>query len=122
MSHPATYAELLNQENQRYHAFINLALFLAVLTGIEIVLIFIPFPFWIIMSMLVILSAVKFVAVILWFMHLIYDKLLCLYLFTAGMILATGTMIALLALFNNDMVDFDAMTGWNLPALVRLVA
>lgn len=118
MSHPATFNELLDQENQRYHAFINLALFLAVLTGIEIVIIFLPWPFWVIMSSLLVMSAIKFVAVILWFMHLIYDKLLCLYLFTAGMILATGTMIALLALFDNEDVDFEVLTGMNTPVQI----
>ena len=110
MSHPRNIAELLGQENKRYLTFINIALFLAVLTGIEIVLIFIPWPFWFIMTVLVTLSTIKFFCVILWFMHLIYDKALLFGLFIAGLLLAAGTMIALLALFSPKDVDLDALT------------
>ncbi|WOO39471.1 cytochrome C oxidase subunit IV family protein [Rubellicoccus peritrichatus] len=122
MSHPNTIGELIRQESQRYHTFINLALFLAVLTGIEIVIIFLPWPFWIIMTVLVVLSVIKFVCVILWFMHLIYDKMLCLYLFVTGLILATGTMIALLALFHTEDLDYDAFSMDSIPAKVASVA
>ncbi|WP_309387764.1 cytochrome C oxidase subunit IV family protein [Cerasicoccus frondis] len=105
MSHATTWKEAAILENARYHTFFNLAMALAVLTGIEIVLIFLPWASWIVMSILIVLSVVKFFAVILWFMHLIYDKQLLFWLFLAGMILATGTMIALLALFSIDDVD-----------------
>lgn len=122
MSHPTTIGELIKQEGQRYHTFINLALFLAVLTGIEIVIIFLPWPFWLIMTVLVVLSVIKFVCVILWFMHLIYDKMLCLYLFVTGMVLATGTMIALLVLFHPEDLDYDAFSMTPIPAQVHSVA
>ena len=108
MSHPNTVAELVQQENKRYLTFINIALFLAVLTGIEIIIIFIPWPFWFVMTLLVAMSTVKFFCVILWFMHLIYDKLLCFALFITGMTLAAGTMIALLCLFSPEDIDLDA--------------
>lgn len=109
MSHATTWKEAAILENARYHTFFNLAMYLAVLTGIEIVIIFLPWSQWIVMTSLLVLSVIKFFAVILWFMHLIYDKILCFWLFMTGMILATGTMIALLMLFNNDVVDFDAV-------------
>ena len=110
MSHPSTVDELIHQENKRYLTFIHVALFLAVLTGIEIVIIFIPWPFWFVLTMLVVLSTIKFICVILWFMHLIYDKVLCLALFISGLVLAAGTMIALLLLFSPDDVDLDALS------------
>lgn len=115
MSHALTHDELLRQENQRYHAFINLALFLAVLTGIEIVIIFLPWSFWLIMTGLIVLSLIKFICVILWFMHLIYDKILLFWLFMAGLVLAGGTMIALLVLFSPKDVDMEPMLGEVLP-------
>ncbi|WP_309396777.1 cytochrome C oxidase subunit IV family protein [Cerasicoccus maritimus] len=105
MSHATTWKEAAILENARYHTFFNLAMALAVLTGIEIVIIFLPWAASIVMSVLIVLSVIKFFAVILWFMHLIYDKQLLFWLFMAGMILATGTMIALLALFSIDDVD-----------------
>lgn len=121
MSHPTTIQELNAQEAKRYHTFINLALLMAVLTGIEIVVIFFPWPFWLILTILLVLSVIKFIGVILWFMHLIYDKMLCLYLFTAGMIIATGTMIALLLLFSPDDVDWDVLSQ-GVPKAAKSVA
>jgi len=107
MAHTASYEELVETENQRYHTFINIAMALAVITGIEIVIIFLPFSFAVIMTSLIVLSVIKFIAVILWFMHLIYDKILCFYLFLAGMIIATGTLVALLALMDREDVDME---------------
>src|ERR1700690_3434553 len=105
-AHALSHAELLEQENQRYHAFINLALFLSVFTGVEIVVIFLAgLPSWVLMATLVTLSIVKFFCVIFWFMHLIYDAPLLTILFLAGLILAAGTMIALLGLMQHDDVD-----------------
>jgi len=112
MSHATTWKEAAQLENARYHAFFNLAMILAVLTGIEIVIIFLPWAHWLVMSGLIILSVIKFFAVILWFMHLIYDKILLFWLFTTGLVLATGTMIALLLLFSPNEVDFDAIASF----------
>ena len=103
-------AEVLVQESKRFYAFVNLALFLSVFTGIEIVVIFMPFPMWLLMSTLIILSVTKFLCVILWFMHLIYDHPLLTILFIGGMLLAAGTMVALLRLMAAEDVD-PAVTG-----------
>ena len=107
MSHALSYEDLLKAENRRYHVFVNIAIGLAIITGIEIVIIFLPFSHAVIMTSLIVLSVIKFVAVILWFMHLIYDRMLCFLLLVAGMIIATGTLIALVALMDRDDVDLD---------------
>ncbi len=104
-AHAASPAELLEQENKRYHAFINLALFLSVFTGVEIVVIFMPWSPWLLMTTLVAVSFIKFFCVIFWFMHLIYDAPLLTILFLAGLVLAAGTMVALLNLMAHDDVD-----------------
>jgi hypothetical protein len=57
------------------------------------------------MTTLVTVSVVKFLCVIFWFMHLIYDAPLLTILFLAGLILAAGTMLALLGLLQHDDVD-----------------
>ncbi len=105
----ALLPENIKSENKKYHAFINLGLFLAVLTGIEIVVIFFPWNPWLIFWVLAILSIIKFVCVITWFMHLVYDKLLLTLIFMTGMILATGTVTALMLLFSFDDVDVEAV-------------
>ncbi|NBX02063.1 hypothetical protein EBR11_06005 [bacterium] len=104
MSAPLT-KEFLAEEVRRYHHFITLALWLAAITGLEIVLIFVPLPLAVIFTLLCLLSAVKFFAVILWFMHLIYDHRLLFWVFVSGLALAFATFTALLTLFHVDCID-----------------
>ena len=75
---------------------------LAVITGVEIAVIGLPFAKWLLVSVLVVLSAVKFMFVIFYFMHLRWDKVFCTILFFIGLILAGGTMWALLQLFSTE--------------------
>lgn len=99
MSTATTLSAIIREEAKRYHAFINLAFLLAFLTSTEIVIIFLPFANWLIVSSLIVLSTVKFFCVILWFMHLIYDKLFLFLVFMAGLLIALGTVVALMYLF-----------------------
>ena len=57
------------------------------------------------------LSLFKFVAVVAWFMHLIYDKLLLTMAFGTGMIIAFGTYTALLFLLGGDAVAPPEIPG-----------
>jgi cytochrome c oxidase subunit 4 len=82
----------------KFHQFVQVAMLLAVITGVEIVIIYLPFAKWLIVSSLVVLSAVKFLYVIFIFMHLRWDKAFCTILFFIGLVLAGGTAWALLAL------------------------
>lgn len=91
-------------ENKKYHAFVNLALILAAVTGVELVLVYLPFSIVFIYTVLIVLSLFKFVAVIAWFMHLIYDKLLLTIAFGTGMVIAAGTYTALLFLLGSDRI------------------
>jgi len=86
-------------ESSKFHIFVQLAMILAVITGVEIVLIYIPLAKWLIVTSLITLSLVKFMLVIFIFMHLKWDKLFCTILFFIGLVLAGGTVAALLALF-----------------------
>jgi cytochrome c oxidase subunit 4 len=72
---------------------------LAVITGVEILMVFLPFAAWFVVAVLVTLSAVKFLFVIFFFMHLRWDKVFCTILFFIGLILGGGTMFGLLKLF-----------------------
>ena len=78
-------------EDRKFHAFVNLALFMAAITSVELVIIFVPIANVIIVVTVITLSAVKFFGVILWFMHLVYDKVLCSVLFLMGFIIAVGS-------------------------------
>lgn len=95
----------------KFHTFMEVAMILAVITGVEIVIIFIPFPDWIIYTVLAVLSVVKFLAVIFFFMHLRWDKVFCTILFFIGLILGGGTLLALLALFAHDRSETGLMAA-----------
>ncbi len=86
----------------KFQIYVQIAMLLAVITGIEIVIVYIPFAKWIVVTTLVVLSAVKFLYVIFYFMHLRWDKPFCTILFFIGLVLAGGTAWALLMLFGAE--------------------
>lgn len=100
-----------SSENEKYHVFVNLALVLAAITGVELVLVYLPFNTAFIYTVLISLSMFKFVAVIAWFMHLIYDKLLLTLAFGTGIVIAAGTYTALLFLFSTERVAPHEIPG-----------
>ncbi len=104
MSAPATSSPAAagHAEPSKFHFYIQVAMILSVVTGIEVVLVYLPLPKWFVVTTLVTLSAGKFMAVIFYFMHLRWDKLFCTILFFIGLVLAGGTMWALLHLFGAD--------------------
>jgi len=89
-------------DESKFQIYVQIAMLLAVITGVEIVAVYLPFAKWLLVAALVVLSAVKFMFVIFYFMHLRWDKLFCTVLFFIGLVLAGGTMWALLALFGAE--------------------
>jgi cytochrome c oxidase subunit IV len=89
-------------EISKFQIYVQVAMLLAVITGVEIVTVYLPFAKWFLVTVLVVLSAVKFLFVIFYFMHLRWDKPFCTILFFIGLTLAGGTMWALLQLFSAD--------------------
>jgi cytochrome c oxidase subunit 4 len=106
MSAPATVASADHHDHghefSKFQIYVQIAMLLAVITGIEIIIVYIPFAKWIVVSTLVVLSIVKFMFVIFYFMHLRWDKPFCTILFFIGLTLAAGTMWALLALMGAE--------------------
>ncbi|WP_269523407.1 cytochrome C oxidase subunit IV family protein [Coraliomargarita parva] len=110
--HPVPVADPhAGDENEKYHAFVNLALILAAVTGVELVLVYLPFAPAFVMSVLVALSLFKFLAVVSWFMHLIYDKLLLSLAFATGMSIAFGTFTALMFIMDTKYVAPPEIPG-----------
>jgi len=89
-------------EPSKLHIYVQIAMVLGVITGFEIVLVYLPLTRWIVFTALAILSTVKFMFVIFYFMHLRWDKVFCTILFFIGLVLAGGTMWALLHLFGSE--------------------
>src|SRR5687768_12645073 len=99
-------------EVSKFQIYVQIAMLLAVITGIEIIGVYLPFATWIIVTSLVVLSIVKFMFVIFFFMHLRWDKPFCTILFFIGLFLAAGTMWALLALMG---AEASKPPGWEPP-------
>jgi cytochrome c oxidase subunit 4 len=110
-THSPSHADHSGEE-QKYHAFINLALVLAAITGIELVLVYLPINAAVIFTVLITLSLFKFVSVIAWFMHLIYDRLLLTLAFGTGLAIASGTVVALMFIMDRGFVDFEAISAF----------
>jgi len=89
-----------SHHESRYNVYVQIAMVLAIITGMEILLIFLPFATWLVVGSLVVLSAVKFLFVIFFFMHLRWDKVICTAIFFIGLVLGGGTLWALVRLFS----------------------
>jgi cytochrome c oxidase subunit 4 len=86
-------------DQNKFWAYVQIAMLLAVITGVEIVAIGLPFSKAFLITSLVVLSVVKFLFVIFYFMHLRWDKPFCTILFFIGLVLAGGTMAGLIMIF-----------------------
>lgn len=103
LAHVSSGAPLDHAEEEgRFQIYVQIAMLLAIITGLEIVAIYIPLARWIIFSGLAILSLVKFLFVIFYFMHLKWDKPFCTILFMIGLAWGGGTAWALVALARVD--------------------
>jgi cytochrome c oxidase subunit 4 len=99
---PSTGHEL---EQSKFGLYVEIAMLLAVITGLELVTVYLPFMF-----------------VIFYFMHLRWDKAFCTILFFIGLVLAGGTMWALLKLFGADASKPVPLTMMDPPAAIFRVS
>ncbi len=99
MSDSATAAASEGHAHEgKFHIFVQVAMALAVITGLELLIVYMPLATWLIITILMGLSVIKFVAVVWIFMHLKWDKRFLTTLFCIGMIIGGGTLWALLLL------------------------
>ena len=95
-------AHSAHADESKFAAYVQIAMLLAVITGVEIVCVYMPFAKWMLVTALVGPPAVQLMFVIFFFMHLRWDKPFCTILFFIGLVLAGGTMWGLLALFGAE--------------------
>ncbi|HXQ80085.1 MAG TPA: cytochrome C oxidase subunit IV family protein [Opitutaceae bacterium] len=124
MSSPASLAPAHGHEleQNKFWIFVQIAMLLAVITGLELVTVYLPFMRWLLFSVLVVLSTVKFMFVIFYFMHLRWDRAFCTILFFIGLFLAAATMWALLRLFGAEASKPLPVTMADPPAAVTRIA
>ena len=79
--------------------YVRIAIILAIITLIEVVIYYIPGMRGILVPILIVLSIIKFLAVVGYFMHLKDDKRLFRLTFAAGLVLSLAVFLAMLAMF-----------------------
>jgi cytochrome c oxidase subunit 4 len=81
--------------------YINVAIALAILTAVEVASLYIPgLPNWFLVTVLLVMSVVKFTLVVGFFMHLRYDSSIMRALFVGPLMIAIAIILALMALFS----------------------
>ncbi len=77
---------------------------LAVLTAIEVVLYYVNFPRTLFILILLVLSALKFITVVMYFMHLKFDSKLFSTAFVTGFVLAVAAFTVVIATLGSTLV------------------
>ena len=106
MSDNALHADH-EHEHPTWKQYKWVALWLTLITVLEVWLYYTPFketPYFV--PTLLILSATKFVVVVMFYMHLKYDHKIFRALFTGPLIIAMSTILALLFLFSQLHISF----------------
>ncbi|HYB42132.1 MAG TPA: cytochrome C oxidase subunit IV family protein [Candidatus Methylomirabilis sp.] len=95
----AEHAE--GEEHASVKTYLNVAIALAILTAVEVATLYIPgIPNPLLVTGLLIMSAVKFFLVVGFFMHLKYDNPIMRALFVGPLAIAIAIILALMALFS----------------------
>ena len=95
--------------------YVYITLFLGVITVVELALSYSGWAASVFVPMLIVLSAVKFVVVVAFFMHLRFEARIFTQMFFFGLVLGAAILLALIAVFWND--PSDALGGEELPPL-----
>jgi cytochrome c oxidase subunit 4 len=102
-------------EHEEAHAtpalYVRVALILAVITLVEVIIWYLPSVRGVLVPALLVLSLAKFLAVVGYFMHLKYDRPIFRFMFFAGLILALGVFLAMLAMFWTTTTFFPFIPG-----------
>jgi cytochrome c oxidase subunit 4 len=85
----------------RISVYLFIGFVLTVITAVEVAAFYLNVVAWLLVTAFVILSLLKFVLVVMFFMHLRYDHKLFSIFFTGGLVLAIGVVLGLITLFDN---------------------
>jgi cytochrome c oxidase subunit 4 len=81
--------------------YVIIAAILAVITMAEVAIVYFNLATAFLITILIIMSTVKFSMVAMFFMHLKFDNKLFSYLFFGGVVLTIGVILALIAIFKS---------------------
>jgi cytochrome c oxidase subunit 4 len=105
---PEEHAEAAHEAGGHAHPgaveYAKIGAFLAFVTAVEVGLYYIDMSHTLLVVVLIILSALKFSLVVLWFMHLRFDNPLFSQLFAGGMLLTFAVFMVALATVGGKLV------------------
>lgn len=84
--------------------YVKIAAFLAVITAVEVAIYYIEALESLLVPLLIVLSVVKFVIVVGYFMHLKFDSRMLMFIFTAAMLVSLAVFIGTWLIMDNDAV------------------
>ncbi len=84
--------------------YIQIGLVLATVTAVEVAVFYAGLAQWALVSILMVLSALKFSLVVMWFMHLRFDSRLFSTLFVGGLALVATLFVVVLATLGGGLV------------------
>jgi cytochrome c oxidase subunit 4 len=100
-SHTAVAHQAHGGGHASVKTYINVAIALAILTAIEVASLYTPgIPNGLLVTSLLVMSALKFSLVVGFFMHLRYDSRILRTLFVGPLMIAIAIILALMALFS----------------------
>lgn len=79
--------------------YVAVGIFLGIVTAAEVAIYYFNFPDWLLVVGLAVFAVIKFVMVVMWFMHLRFDSRLFRRLFVTGLVTAMLVFAAVLATF-----------------------
>ncbi len=97
----ATAHELEHAEHHHpgWQTYVVIGLILTIITAVEVAIFYIPAMHPVMVPLLLILSATKFVLVVMFYMHLKFDSKLFSTVFVGPLLLAVTAVISLIILF-----------------------
>ncbi len=101
-----------HHEHPSERTYIKIAIILAIITLIEVVIYYVEALDNVLVPMLVVLSAAKFVTVVGYFMHLKFDDRRLTWIFTGGLLVAFSVFIgAFVMQYFHPVIEFIADIG-----------
>ena len=110
---PVLAAPHVHEEHPTWSIYWKVALILTLITAVEVSAYYIPAweTSWVYVPSMLIMSAVKFTIVVMFYMHLKYDHKLFRSLFTGPLMIAAITLVALLFLFGHLSVRLGILSN-----------